>query len=55
LYAADRAVNQSGTIMVSQSIMKIMMSNVQSAMPRMDNGNTDDNDTMTVMKSADQD
>jgi len=54
LYAADRAVNQCGTIMISQSIMEMMMmSNIQSAMTGVDNGNTDDYDIMTVTKSAD--
>jgi hypothetical protein len=53
LYAADRPVNQSGMVMISQSHGNDDEQHTNS-MTAIDNGNTDDNDAMTVMKSADQ-
>jgi hypothetical protein len=38
----DGAVNQSAMVMIPQSSMEMMMSNVQNAMTAMDNGNTED-------------
>jgi hypothetical protein len=48
----DGAVNQSAMVMIPQSSMEMMMSNVQNAMTAMDNGNTDD--AMIALESLDQ-
>jgi hypothetical protein len=48
----DGAVNQSAVVMIPQSSMAMMMSNVQNAMTAMDNGNTDD--AMIALESLDQ-
>jgi hypothetical protein len=48
----DGAVNQSTIVMITQSSVMTMMSNLQAAMNAVDNNNKDE--AMTALNSADQ-